>query len=155
MSRGVSEPEPRCPNSQAIALPLSVGRGQDASSATSLQAFSLQPQPGPWPGAFRLAMGWLGESRASVENASGFLNPLEIAVLESHLLWVLPPPKGYPSTTQTPGTGHPLSSVTCLGIVCFPKLLRVWKAGSPEWKIREHIFSPVHPMPNGVNSGSA
>lgn len=89
MSRGVSEPGPRCPNTQAIALPLPVGRGQDASSATSLKAFTLQPQPGSWPEALRLAMGWLGESRARVENASGFLNPLETAVLESHLLWVL------------------------------------------------------------------
>ena len=83
-----------------------------------------------------------------MESALGFLNLLEIAVLEIHLLWVLWTPNGYLPMTQTPGTGRPLSSLACLGIFYFPKLLRVWESGSPERKRREQIyFSRLTPFP--------
>ncbi|KAF6099788.1 hypothetical protein HJG60_011520 [Phyllostomus discolor] len=90
----------------------------------------------------------LRESRLRVESALGFLNLLEVAVLEIHFLRVLWTPKGYRSMTQTPGTGHPPSSLTCLGIFYFPKPLRVWEAGSPGRKRRKQIyFSQSTPFP--------
>lgn len=122
--------------------------GEAKTSSANLPEGIFLPAP-TWPLARSplSSNGVAGESRARVENASGFWNPLETAVLESYLLWVLPPPKGDPFMTQTPGTGRPLSSVACLGMFYFPKLLRVWEAGSPERKRREHILSPMHPMP--------
>lgn len=75
-----------------------------------------------------------------MENASGFLNPLETAVLEIYLLWVLRPSKCYPSMTQILGTKSSLSGNF------FPKLVRVREAGSPERRKEQIYFSPTHLM---------
>lgn len=69
-------------------------------------------------------------------------------MLEIHLLQVLWTPNGYRSMTQTPGTGHAMSSLACVGIFYFPKLLRVWEAGSPGRKRSKQIyFSQRTPFP--------
>lgn len=155
MTVGISEPVTSPPYSQAIALSPPVGEGPKCSSATSLKASSLQPHDwglGHWPEAICVA-----NRKARGEQCKGgkclgvpefHERDLCLRSVFSGFLWSPKAFQSYPSITQTPGTGHRLSSLACLGISCSPKPLRVREAGSPERRRREQIyFSPTPPMP--------